>query len=146
MTRRTALLLSAAYGGWLMVLVLTPISPVLNDLTVRLYMIYRYDLSLPGNVLPQDFGYLLNVLLFIPVGWIVVLVVRRSFGVAVLFAVLVSMAIELVQLVPALHRDATLSDVITNALGGLIGAGVAGYVRKRRASPRAGAEEPAPTA
>lgn len=131
MNRRTGLLLSAAYLGWLLVLVLTPISPVLNRLTVRLYTIWVYDLRLPGDVLPEDFGYLLNVLLFIPIGMIMVLVVRRSWLASTLVAVVVSMAIELVQLVPFLHRDATVSDVVTNGLGGLIGAGIALYARKR---------------
>lgn len=145
MTRRTALLLSAAYLGWLLVLVLTPISPVLNRLTVRLYTIYVYDLRLPGDVLPQDFGYLLNVILFIPVGMIIVLVVRRSWATATLVAVGASMAIELVQLVPVLHREATITDVITNGLGGLIGAGVALYARRLIGRSRAGAEEHAAT-
>jgi glycopeptide antibiotics resistance protein len=83
-------------------------------------------------VLPEHFGYLLNVRLFVPVGMIVVLVVRRPWWQAALVAVAGSAAVELVQLVPALHRDASLSDVVTNGVGGLLGAGIAGALARRR--------------
>jgi glycopeptide antibiotics resistance protein len=142
--RRVALLISAAYLAGLALLVVTPISTLLDRLTVRLYVIYRADLRLPGNVLPEDFGEVLNVLLFVPLGVLLVLVLRRSWLEAALVAVALSGALELVQLVPALHREATLGDVLTNGLGGLIGAGVAGFARSR--AGRGGTDPGAPSA
>jgi VanZ family protein len=47
-------------------------------------------------------------------------------------AVLGSSAIELVQVIPVLHRDASLVDVVSNGLGGLIGALLAHHVVRRR--------------
>jgi glycopeptide antibiotics resistance protein len=97
-------------------------------------VIYRADLRLPGGVLPEDFGELLNVVLFVPLGVLLVLVLRRSWLEAALVAVAVSAVLEVVQLVPALHREATLGDVLTNGLGALVGATIATVVRRRRSS------------
>lgn len=144
-SRRTALVLSVVYVSVLLAVVFSPISRGLNRLTVAMYTFYRYDLRLPGDVLPEDFGHLLNVLLFVPVGMIVVLVVRRSWWQAALVAVAVSAAVELVQLVPALHRDTSLSDVVTNGLGGLLGAGIAGYLGSRLTRTLGDPSTPGPT-
>ena len=59
----------------LLLLVMTPISWVLNRLTVRLYVVGAYDLH-QRWLLPEHVGYLLNVLLFVPFGALVVLIAR----------------------------------------------------------------------
>lgn len=126
MRRRPVLLIGAAYVVVLFLLVFTPISWTLNRLTVEMYVAWKYDLGWPGDFLPEDFGAALNVLLFLPLGILVVALFRWPWWLATAVAVTVSMSIELVQaVVPALHRQASLSDVVTNGLGGLLGALVA---------------------
>ena len=120
----------------LLLLVMTPISWVLNRLTVRLYVVGAYDLH-QRWLLPEHVGYLLNVLLFVPFGALVVLIARWPWWEAALVATAVSAAIEIVQYLPMLGREATLVDVVCNALGGLLGAMAAALVlqRRRRAGP-----------
>ena len=115
---------------------MTPISWVLNRLTVRLYVVGAYDLH-QRWLLPEHVGYLLNVLLFVPFGALVVLIARWPWWEAALVATAVSAAIEIVQYLPMLGREATLVDVVCNALGGLLGAMAAALVlqRRRRAGP-----------
>lgn len=121
--RRTALLLAGAtaYLVGLVALVVLPLGDWLGRLTVRLYVVWTYDLRLPGHVLPGDFGFALNIVLFVPMGALVTWQTRRPLLSTVL-CVAVSSAIELVQLVPQLHRDSSLLDVLANGLGGLGGA------------------------
>ena len=120
----------------LLLLVMTPISWVLNRLTVRLYVVGAYDLH-QRWLLPEHVGYLLNVLLFVPFGALVVLIARWPWWEAALVATAVSAAIEIVQYLPVLGREAALVDVVCNALGGLLGAMAAALVlqRRRRADP-----------
>ena len=115
----------------LLLLVMTPISWVLNRLTVRLYVVGAYDLH-QRWLLPEHVGYLLNVLLFVPFGALVVLIARWPWWEAALVATGVSAAIEVVQYLPVLHRDATIADVICNGLGGLLGAVAAAAVLQTR--------------
>ncbi len=114
----------------------TPISWVLNRLTLRLYVVGAYELHRAGCC-PTTYGYLLNVLLFVPFGALVVLIARWPWWAAALVATAASAAIEVVQYLPVLHRQATLADVICNGLGGLLGAMAAALVlqRRRRAGP-----------
>ncbi len=63
----------------------------------------------------------LNLGLFLPLGVALGLWRPRS-GTTYLLPVLLSLAIELVQLIPSLHRTASLRDLLANGLGG--GAGV----------------------
>jgi len=131
MEHRTGVLaIGALYVVGLMLLVFTPISWVLSELTLRLYIVSAYDLHLPW-LLPEHFGYLLNVLLFVPFGALVVLIARWPWWVAALVATAASAAIEVVQYLPVLHRQATLADVISNGLGGLLGAVLAHLVVRR---------------
>lgn len=135
--RPRTLLLAAAYAVVLALLVFSPIADLLNRLTVRMYVVWKYDLRLPGNVLPEDFGFALNVLLFVPVGVLVAAFLRRPWWVAPLVCVVLSLGIELVQLVPALDRDFDIGDVVANGSGGLSGAiafALAARFRDHRAS------------
>lgn len=122
---------ATAYALGLGALVLTPIAGLLNRLTVKLYVIWKYDLHLPGNVLPEHFGFALNVLLFIPLGLLLVLFTRRPWWVATLACVLTSACIEGIQTLPFLHRFPSIADVISNGLGGLVGALVATWWIRR---------------
>jgi|SRR6188768_1184499 len=134
--RRLRLVAGVTYVVVLLLLVMTPISWVLNRLTVRLYVVGAYDLH-QRWLLPEHVGYLLNVLLFVPFGALVVLIARWPWWEAALVATAVSAAIEIVQYLPVLGREATLVDVVCNALGGLLGAMAAALVlqRRRRADP-----------
>lgn len=132
MTRRRLRLVAAVtYVAVLLLLVMTPISWVLNRLTVRLYVVGAYDLH-QRWLLPEDVGYLLNVLLFLPFGALVVLIARWPWWEAALVATAASAAIELVQYLPVLDREATIADVVCNGLGGLLGAMAASFVLQRR--------------
>ena len=129
--RRLRLIAGVSYVVVLLLLVTTPISWVLNRLTVRLYVVGVYDLH-QRWLLPEHVGYLLNVLLFVPFGALVVLIARWPWWEAALVATGVSAAIEVVQYLPVLHRDATIADVICNGLGGLLGAVAAAAVLQTR--------------
>jgi len=129
--RRLRLVAVVTYVVVLLLLVMTPISWVLNRLTVRLYVVGAYDLH-QRWLLPEDVGYLLNVLLFVPFGALVVLIARWPWWAAALVATAASAAIEIVQYLPVLHREATLADVVCNGLGGLLGAMAAAFVLQRR--------------
>ena len=129
--RRLRLIAGVSYVVVLLLLVTTPISWVLNRLTVQLYVVGVYDLH-QRWLLPEHVGYLLNVLLFVPFGALVVLIARWPWWEAALVATGVSAAIEVVQYLPVLHRDATIADVICNGLGGLLGAMAAAAVLQRR--------------
>ena len=122
MKHRTGVLaIGALYVVGLMLLAFTPISWVLSELTLKLYIVGAYELHL-GWVLPDYYGYMLNVLLFVPFGALVVLIARWPWWAAALVATAASAAIEVVQYLPVLHRQATLADVICNGLGALLGA------------------------
>ncbi len=130
MTRRRLRLIAAVtYVAVLLLLVLTPISWLLNRLTVKVYVVGSYDLH-QRWLLPEHVGYLLNVLLFVPFGALVVLIARRPWWQATLVATAVSAAIEVVQFLPVLHREATVADVVSNGLGALLGAVGAALIRQ----------------
>ncbi len=132
MTRhRLRLTAGVTYVVILLLLVTTPISWALSELTLKLYVVGAYDLH-QRWLLPEDVGYLLNVLLFVPFGALVVLIARWPWWEAALVATAASAAIEVVQYLPVLDREATLADVVCNGLGGLLGAMAAAFVLQRR--------------
>ncbi len=114
-----------------MVLLLSPLSP--SDVIAMLAGWMRGVLGW-GEFRQGWIEFPANVLLFVPMGLLLTLLVRRPWSGA-LVAVLLSVCAELVQtLLPA--RVASLRDVIANALGAVIGAGMAWLViRHRRARP-----------
>lgn len=116
----------AAYLLALVVLVAGPWGSALNRLTVRLYTLFRYDVPIaPAWALPEHYGYLLNVLLFVPVGALLVVVTRRPWWFASAVAALASAAVEVTQWL-WLPRQGDWRDVVANALGALLGAVLAG--------------------
>jgi glycopeptide antibiotics resistance protein len=88
----------------------------LNRLTVRFHLFFLH--RVPALAFsPDGWGYVLNVILFAPLG---LLVGWWRWWSALLIAALLSSAIELVQLV-ALQRVASLGDVAANTLGCALG-------------------------
>ena len=114
--------LVAAYVLVLALLVTGPWGWVLNRLTVRLYTFFRYDWPVaPDGALPEHYGYLLNVLLFVPLGALLVVVLRWPWWWVTGAGVLASTVIEVVQW-RWLDRQGDWRDVVANGLGALVGA------------------------
>lgn len=141
--RKVLAALAGVYVLALLVLVSGPWGWELNRLTVRLYVAFRYDWPIaPDWASPSDYGFLLNILLFMPLGALAVLLSRRSWWLVTLAAALGSSAIEVVQWL-FLVRDGDVNDVVANTLGALLGTvavTLPGRLRSRRAgrpgSPR----------
>ena len=135
---RMLVVTSVAYAVGLGVLVAGPWGEDLNDLTVRCYTFFRYDWPIgPLWVVPAHYGVLLNVLLFVPVGALLVALLRWPWVAAVLAAGLCSAAIEVVQAQWLLERIGSVDDVVANTFGAALGA-LAVTLRRRHRSRRAG--------
>ncbi len=133
--------LAGGYGAALVVLVTGPWGWALNRLTVACYVRFRYDWPLaPEWVGPEDYGTLLNVVLFVPFGGFLVLLTERPWWLVTLGAAAASAAVEGVQGL-WLDRDASWVDVGANTLGALVGA-VAVSLLARGGSRRAGRPGP----
>lgn len=104
---------------------------VVNRAVVRLYVVLL-DRGMPPRVTPDVYAVLLNVALFVPLGWLGVSVLRWPPVPVVLGLAAFSAAVELVQALPAVGRDASLADLACNALGAALGAAGASVVRRRR--------------
>lgn len=146
-TQRLVAVGLAAYAAALLVLVWGPWAWALNRLTVRFYVLFRYDWPIaPDWALPEHYGVLLNVALFVPLGALLLVVTRRPWWQVVVAAAGISTAVELAQVV--LAREATWVDVASNTAGALLGAGLVGVVRsvsvavRRPARPSPGATAP----
>lgn len=137
MTTRRGSLLALATVGYVLVLaalVFTPISWALNRFTVRLYVLFRYTWPIaPDWALPEHYGLLLNVVLFVPLGYLMVRLTGRSGWWAIVAALAGSLGIEAVQL--GLDREPSWADVATNTLGGGLGAVLATLISRRRPGP-----------
>ena len=124
--------LALGYVVALAVLVGGPWGRALNRFTVACYVQLRYDWPIaPDWVLPEHYGVLLNVLLFVPLGALFVLLTRRPWWQATALAVAGSLAIEAVQW-RWLDRQGTWSDVGANTLGAAIGALAVSLLARRR--------------
>jgi len=129
--------LAASYALALAVLVLGPWGWALNRLTVALYVQFRYDWPIaPDWAAPEDYGVLLNVLLFVPLGALAALLIGRPWWWVTAAAALASGLVELAQW-QWLAREGSWTDVVANTLGALVGA-VAVSLLARRGSRRAG--------
>lgn len=130
-------MIGASYAVALLLLTLGPLGWWLNRLTVRIYGWWRYDLgNIDSPLLPEHVGLALNVALFVPAGVVLTILLSRRWWAAGLLAVMSSAAIELVQLLPVIAREASLGDVIANGSGAAIGVGLVALqdrlVRRRR--------------
>lgn len=139
--RRVQAALVAGYAVALVVIVTGPWGWALNRLTVALYVQFRYDWPIaPDWAGPGDYGFGLNILLFVPMGALAVLTTRWPWWVVTIAAALASAAIEVVQSL-FLTRMGDVNDVVANTLGALVGA-VAVSALRRLGWRRAG--RPAP--
>jgi glycopeptide antibiotics resistance protein len=85
-----------------------------------------------GLALPEHYGWLLNVVLFVPVGVALCLLVRRPWWQTTLVATAASALVELAQ-ATLVERVGSVSDVVANGLGALLGALAITGVRRLRA-------------
>ncbi len=86
--------------------------------------------GMPQQIRPEHYAALLNVLAFVPLGWLGVAALRVRVLTAVLVLAGLSGAVELVQLLPVMERQASLLDVACNTAGAAVGAFVASRVRQ----------------
>ncbi|WP_082587146.1 VanZ family protein [Nocardioides sp. Soil774] len=135
--RRVLVAVAVAYVVAVVVLVVGPWGRQLNDATVACYDWFRYHWPLaPLWALPEHYGVLLNVALFVPAGALLVALTPCRWWGAVVLAAAASGAIELAQ-ARWLDRIGEWSDVGANTLGAAIGA-LAVTLLSRRRSRRAG--------
>lgn len=139
--RRFVVALGTGYVLALAALVVLPWGWELNRLTVRLYVLFRYEWPIaPDWVGPDHYGILLNVVLFVPVGILLLPLTGRPWWWAVAAAVVASSLIELGQW-RWLDRMGSWSDVVANTVGALAGA-VGVTLLARAGSPPAGRAGP----
>lgn len=121
-------------------ILLWPDGWAVNRLVVRLYLVLL-DLGVPAAVTPEHYAALLNVLAFVPLGWLGVAALRRRPWVVVGTLAAASVLVETAQLWPGLRREASLVDVVCNVAGAAVGVLAASVVagRARRAE---GLEDP----
>ncbi len=116
------------------ILVAGPWGVALNRLTVRCYVFFRTTWPIaPDWVLPEHYGLLLNVLLFVPLGAGLAFLTAWPWWRVALTAAAASTLIEVLQLV--LPRDPDPMDVVTNTLGALVGALAVSAIARRRPRP-----------
>ncbi|MBI4899934.1 MAG: VanZ family protein, partial [Actinobacteria bacterium] len=128
--------LLATYVAGLVVLVTRPWGWELNRLTVTLWVFFRSDVPIaPDRLGPEQYGVLLNVLLFVPFGVLFTLALRRPWWwVTTAAALVASTLIEQAQW-RWLERDGSWTDVAANTLGALIGAVAVSLWWRGRARP-----------
>jgi VanZ family protein len=129
-----------AYLVGLVVLLTAPVGWWLNRLTVRLYTFVRHDLGVTApDLRPEHYGFALNVLLAVPLGFLLALVLRdRPAWVPAVLLLTVFVAMESVQAL-ALPREGSVGDVVANGLGAGVGIACAQrWVRAARPSSRSG--------
>lgn len=132
---RVLVALVAAYVVALVMLVVAPWGWALNRLTVAIYVQLRYDWQIaPDWAGPEDYGVLLNVVLFVPLAALVALLTARAWWWVVLGAALGSGAIELAQR-QWLEREGSWADVVANTLGALVGAASVSLLARRGSRP-----------
>lgn len=127
--RRWPLVILVLYAAMTIAILVAPVSPEsIVRRTVDFFDdVLGWSFIRTGHV---DAAY--NVLLFIPLGFLMTLLFRRRW-VGVLIALVLSLSVELVQtLLP--QRTASLRDVLTNSVGAAIGAIVALVITRHRMS------------
>ncbi len=135
--RRVGYVLGAAYLVALVVLVTGPWGWELNRFTVRLYVLLRSDVPVaPGTALPEHYGFLLNVVLFVPLGALLAFATGRPWWWVALVACAASAVVELAQW-RWLERQGSWGDVVANTVGALVGCALILVWRDRlRRAPR----------
>ena len=132
----SALLLVALAG-----LLLWPDGEALRRLLLDVYL-FGLRHGVPGWIGPEVYAAALNVLVFVPLGWVGVAVLRRRPATVALGLLVLSATVELAQALPVLGRVPSLLDVACNAAGGLVGALLASVVGRGDEDEDAGIDEP----
>jgi VanZ family protein len=138
-SRRWAAWGLAAYGLLVAVVAFTPVSyaGIVHALARLVNRIPGLDFFGSGWI---EFS--ANILLFVPIGFLLALVLRRPV-IGALIGVAISVGIELIQLVIP-DRQSSVRDVISNGSGAAIGALIAWLVLRRlRRALDAGRDRPA---
>ncbi len=122
MNHRLGTVLAALLGVALGTVLLWPDGALVNRGVVAVYVFMLYRVGVPAWVGPEHYAAALNVLALVPFGWLGVVWLRRR--VVLVVAVLggASVLVETLQLLPVLHRQASLLDVACNTGGALLGA------------------------
>lgn len=77
-----------------------------------------------------DIQIILNIILFIPFGFLVSKVKQMSKYKVVFYSFVLSLCIELIQPLLSVYRYSDITDIICNTLGGLIGCLLFGYIKR----------------
>jgi VanZ family protein len=141
MARRAGTVVAAVLAVLLGALVLWPDGERVRRLVLDVYLFFLQR-GVPPSVTPEHYAAALNVLAFVPLGWLGVALGRRPRTVVLALAA-ASGLVETLQLLPFLHRDASLLDVACNTAGAAVGALAASAVvgRGGRRLEDAGGEE-----
>lgn len=141
--RRLGTAVAAVLALLLALVLLWPDGYVVNRAVVRVYVFFL-ERGMPQAVTPEHYATLLNVLAFVPLGWLGVAALRRRIVTTVLVLGGLSALVELVQLLPLLGREASVLDVVCNTGGALLGAVLGSLTRHepRRDQPLDETEHP----
>lgn len=83
---------------------------------------FLYRLGVPGSFGYQQLEFTANIVMFMPLGIFTAMALARGrYWIGILALPLLSILIELLQLQVLPGRTATLSDVIANSIGGILG-------------------------
>lgn len=121
MRRGIATAVAVALAVVLGLLLLWPDGEVVRRVVLEVYLFF-YKRGVPIWVTPEWYAAALNVLAFVPLGWLAVGLLRMRVSGAVLLLMAGSVLVELVQAAPGLSRDPSALDVLCNASGALLGA------------------------
>lgn len=110
-------------------LLLWPDGGAVRMVILRIYL-FGLHRGVPHRYDPEFYAAVLNVLVFIPIGWAGVVLLHRRALVVGLSIFALSATVELVQALPVLGRLPSVVDVAGNTLGGAVGA-LIGWVTVR---------------
>ena len=102
-------------------LLLWPDGEAVRQVVLRIYL-FGLHRGVSPRIGPEVYAAVLNVVVFVPLAWLGVAVLRRRPRTVVLVLVAVSVVAELVQASPWLGRVPSLLDVVCNAAGAVLGA------------------------
>ncbi len=128
MLRRVGTVLALIFAVLLGGVLLWPDGSLVNRAVVELYVVLL-NAGVPSSVRPEHYAAALNVVAFVPLGWLGVAWLRRQVVVVVAVLAGLSASVEALQLLPFLHRQPTLLDVVCNTAGALVGALAGSLVR-----------------
>ena len=135
--RRIVFSLAVLYALALALIALwpTPVDRPVDGLIVDVVR-HVHELGMPGWVGYDLIEFLANVALFAPFGFFVSALLDTHPAVSALVGFATSASIEVLQLVVRPERFATISDVVANTLGAVIGVAFAHAVTPRSTSAR----------